>query len=213
MENSSHKYEYRYRDSKPRYHHPYLMNPLLAMLKEAKPADSSTIKVLDLGCGNGSLTHIIAQQGYDVVGLDSSEQGITIAQQSFPECKFIEADIYDQPPSDLLNTFDIVIGVEVIEHLFFPKELVRYAQQCLKPGGSLILSTPYHGYLKNLLIALTGKMDEHFTVLWDMGHVKFFSVATLTALLKAEGYQEIQFKFAGRLPYLWKSMLCSARIK
>lgn len=213
MDNSCNKYEYRYRDSKPRYHHPYLMNPLLAMLKEAKPTDSSTIKVLDLGCGNGSLTHIIAQQGYDVVGLDSSEQGITIAQQSFPECKFIEADIYNPAPSDLLNTFDIVIGVEVIEHLLFPKELVRYAQQCLKPGGCLILSTPYHGYLKNLLIALTNKMDEHFTVLWDMGHVKFFSVATLTALLKAEGYQEIEFKFAGRLPYLWKSMLCLARIK
>lgn len=213
MDNSCNKYEYSYRDSKPRYHHPYLMNPLLATLHEAKSATSSPIKVLDLGCGNGSLTHLIAQQGYDVVGLDSSQQGITIAQKSFPECKFIEADIYDQPPADLINNFDIVISVEVIEHLLFPKELVRYAQKCLKPSGSLILTTPYHGYLKNLLIALTGKMDEHFTVLWDMGHVKFFSVATLTALLKAEGYQEIEFKFAGRLPYLWKSMLCSARIK
>jgi 2-polyprenyl-3-methyl-5-hydroxy-6-metoxy-1,4-benzoquinol methylase len=213
VENSCNKYEYRYQDSNPRYHHPYLMNPLLAMLSETKSKSSSTVKVLDVGCGNGSLTHLIAQQGYDVVGLDASEQGITIAKQSFPECKFIEADIYDQPPSDLLQSFDIVISVEVIEHLLFPKELARYAQQCLKPGGSLILTTPYHGYLKNLLMALTGKMDEHFTVLWDMGHVKFFSVPTLTALLKAEGYTEIEFKFAGRLPYLWKSMLCLARIK
>lgn len=187
------------------------MTPLLEMLAAASSAGATQTRVLDLGCGNGSLTHLVAQHGYEVVGLDSSEQGIAIARESFPECKFIEADIYDLPDAGLVNSFDIVMAVEVIEHLFYPKELVRYAQKCLKPGGSLILSTPYHGYLKNLLLAASGKMDEHFTVLWDMGHVKFFSVPTLTTLLKAEGYTDISFKFAGRLPYLWKSMLCSCK--
>jgi hypothetical protein len=55
-------------------------------------------------------------------------------------------------------------------------------------------------------------MDQHFTVLWDGGYVKFFSVATMTALLESEGFTNLKFKFAGRIPYLWKSMLCSSSI-
>ena len=103
-----------------------------------------------------------------------------------------------------------MIAAEVIEHLFFPKQLVINAKKYLKPNGSLILTTPYHGYIKNIILALSGKMDQHFTALWDGGHIKFFSVATMTNLLQLEGYTDIKFQFAGRLPYLWKSMLCCA---
>lgn len=201
-----------YRDSNPRYHHAYLMNPLLQMLSQIRPEASTKPRILDLGCGNGSLSHVIAQYGYDLVGIDTSEQGIAISRENFPECKFIQADIYDPPDAALIQAFDIVIAVEVIEHLLYPRELVKYAQKCLKPTGHLILTTPYHGYLKNLLLAVTGKMDKHFTALWDTGHVKFFSVSTLTSLLESEGYTELKFEFAGRLPYLWKSMLCTCKL-
>jgi hypothetical protein len=93
--------------------------------------------------------------------------------------------------------------------LYYPRELVKYARKCLKPNGRLIITTPYHGYWKNLLLAVSGKMDRHFTTLWDGGHVKFFSVATLSSLLESEGFTNLKFDFAGRFPYLWKSMLCS----
>jgi hypothetical protein len=53
-------------------------------------------------------------------------------------------------------------------------------------------------------------MDNHFTALWDGGHIKFFSVKTLTKLLAAEEFNNYQFEFAGRFPYLWKSMLVLA---
>ncbi len=210
VEKLASKYEYSYHDSKARFHHPYLVKPLLEMLSVAKPAESDKVRVLDLGCGNGRLSHLMAEQGCEVVGLDLSEGGIAIARRTFPECKFIQGDIYELPDDRLLDSFDTVTAVEVIEHLMFPRELVRYAQKCLKPGGRLILTTPYHGYLKNVALAVTGKMDKHFTALWDMGHVKFFSVATLRALLQSEGYRDIKFKFAGRFPYFWKSMLCSS---
>ena len=59
-------------------------------------------------------------------------------------------------------------------------------------------------------MSLTGKMDKHFTVLWDGGHIKFFSVQTLSALLAEEKCTDCQFEFAGRIPYLWKSMLVLA---
>ena len=55
-------------------------------------------------------------------------------------------------------------------------------------------------------------MDSHFTTLWDGGHIKFFSVKTLSSLLESEGFTNLQFDFAGRLPYLWKSMLCCCKL-
>jgi 2-polyprenyl-3-methyl-5-hydroxy-6-metoxy-1,4-benzoquinol methylase len=210
MQTSSREYSYVYVDSDSSHHHAYLMPSLLEMLSEIGPSNQQKLRVLDLGCGNGSLSHLIAQQGYEVVGVEDSQQGVAIARQSFPDCHFINASIYALPYSELANSFDIVLSAEVIEHLLYPRELVRAAKKCLKPNGRLILTTPYHGYLKNLVLAISGKMDNHFNPLWDGGHVKFFSVDTLSKLLETENYADIRFKFSGRLPLLWKSMLCSS---
>ena len=79
-------------------------------------------------------------------------------------------------------------------------------------GGEIIISTPYHGYLKNLALALSGKLDAHFTALWDGGHIKFFSRNTLETLLVESGFEVTDFIGAGRWPYLWKSMLIKARV-
>jgi 2-polyprenyl-3-methyl-5-hydroxy-6-metoxy-1,4-benzoquinol methylase len=153
---------YSYVDSNPVHHHDYLISPLLELLSQATPTHQAKPRVLDLGCGNGSLSNLIGQQGYEVVGVEDSEQGVAIARQSFPDCNFIKASIYDLPYSELANSFDIVISAEVIEHLLYPRELVRAAKKCLKPNGRLILTTPYHGYLKNLVLATSGKMDIAF---------------------------------------------------
>jgi 2-polyprenyl-3-methyl-5-hydroxy-6-metoxy-1,4-benzoquinol methylase len=206
--------EYKYNSSQLAHTYNYLTTPLLAMLPPPTTSNRNAdrIRILDLGCGNGSFSNVLDRFGYDVVGVEESESGVAIAQQQYPDCKFIEASIYDLPYSQLEPEFDVVISVEVIEHLFDPKQLIRSAKQCLKPGGTIILTTPYHGYWKNLALALSGKMDSHHTVLWDVGHIKFFSVPTLTKLLETEGCTDIQFKFAGRFPYLWKSMLCSCKV-
>jgi 2-polyprenyl-3-methyl-5-hydroxy-6-metoxy-1,4-benzoquinol methylase len=166
------------------------------------------LHILDLGCGNGSLCGLLVQLGHEVTGIDLSGSGIEIAKKSFPECRFIKADIYDLPYELLENSFDIVLSVEVIEHLLYPRELLRAAKRCLKPKGQFILTTPYHGYLKNFVISVLGRWDKHFSVLWDSGHVKFFSPETLYTLLEKEGFSNIYFKFAGRVPYLWKTMIC-----
>ena len=77
-------------------------------------------------------------------------------------------------------------------------------------GGVAIVSTPYHGYLKNLALALMGKMDAHFTVLWDHGHIKFWSIPTLTTLLTEVGFCNIRFHRVGRIPTFAKSMIAVA---
>ncbi|MEH2385319.1 MAG: class I SAM-dependent methyltransferase [Nostoc sp.] len=208
------QYEYQYQSANQSHHHLYLIKPLMEMISEYshRIENQQKLRILDIGCGNGSLSKLIAQHGYEVVGIEESGSGVKFASQTFPDCHFIQGTIYNLPYAEIGEKFDIVIAAEVIEHLFYPKELVRNAKECLKPNGRLIITTPYHGYLKNLILAVSGKMDKHFTTLWDGGHIKFFSVATMTALLETENYTNIKFNFAGRFPYLWKSMLCSSTL-
>jgi 2-polyprenyl-3-methyl-5-hydroxy-6-metoxy-1,4-benzoquinol methylase len=186
------------------HHYSYLM-PMLA--KILPPPDKS-IKILDLGCGNGSFTQYLSQQGFEAVGIDPSESGIALAQKNFPEAKFIQGDIYNLPFDRLDHEFDYIISIDVIEHLYLPRIMPQVAKRCLKPNGKLIITTPYHGYLKNIVLSAAGKFDHHFNPLWDGGHIKFFSVKSLTHLLNSEGFDNFQFHFAGRLPLLWKNMIC-----
>lgn len=78
-------------------------------------------------------------------------------------------------------------------------------------GGTAIVSTPYHGYWKNLALAVTGRMDAHFTALWDHGHIKFWSIATLGELLREAGFVDIRFERVGRVPPLAKAMIAIAQ--
>jgi len=73
------------------------------------------------------------------------------------------------------------------------------------------MTTPYHGYLKCLVISGLGKMDKHLNPCWDGGHIKFFSVRTLSELICDNGFENVQFYFAGRVPCLWKNMICVAQ--
>ena len=61
------------------------------------------------------------------------------------------------------------------------------------------------------MLALTGKLDAHFTALWDGGHIKFWIRSSLSQLLTEAGFEQLVFRGAGRLPWLWKSMVCSVR--
>jgi 2-polyprenyl-3-methyl-5-hydroxy-6-metoxy-1,4-benzoquinol methylase len=103
-----------------------------------------------------------------------------------------------------------VVSLEVVEHLFYPKRLFEQSRKILVNGGALIVSTPYHGYLKNLALSLTNGWDAHFSVHWDGGHIKFFSKKTLVNMASREGFANIRFYSVGRLPGLWKSIIMIA---
>ena len=172
-------------------------------------------RVLDLGCGNGDLCGQLAGAGYDVVGAELDPDGVRIARQAHPQIPFHNFGVHDDPLVLLRREgerpFDAVVSTEVIEHLYAPHLLPAYARSVLVPDGHLIVSTPYHGYVKNLMLSLFNHWDKHHTPLWYGGHIKFWSAATLSRLLEDSHFRVTGFRGVGRLPYLWKSMLLVAR--
>lgn len=171
--------------------------------------------VCDLGCGNGYLASRLGACGLRVTGIDASESGLAIANQHYANDKvnFLRADFATDLAEHLRSAirFDVVVSSDVIEHLYRPAVLIEVAATLLKPGGYLIVGTPYHGYLKNLAISILNKWDAHHGVHWDGGHIKFFSEKTLRKLVVQHGFQHASFHFYGRMPLLWKHMICVAQ--
>ena len=78
-----------------------------------------------------------------------------------------------------------------------------------RPNGHYV--NPLPGYSKDLALALTGRMDDHFTALWDHDHIKFRSKRTLSMLLEEAGFVSVCFELIGRVRPLTESMIAIAR--
>ena len=190
--------------------HDYLLPTLLDELARLHATANGGTRVFELGCGNGSVANVMAQQGWSVYGVDPSSEGIAQANATYPALRLEEGSAYDDLVARF-GRFPVVTSLEVVEHVYAPRQYAATLFSLLEPGGTAIVSTPYHGYWKNLAMALSGKMDAHFTALWDHGHIKFWSVKTLGELLSEAGFKDIRFVRAGRIPALAKSMIAIAR--
>lgn len=91
--------------------------------------------------------------GYQVTGIDFSEDGIAIARKAHPNVRFEVASVYDDLRS-IVDKVDVVVSSEVIEHLYYPQRYLKNIATIIRPGGCIILTTPYYGYLKNMALSL-----------------------------------------------------------
>ena len=165
--------------------------------------------MFEVGCGNGSVANWLHSRGLHATGIDSSESGIQQAKWAYPKLELSLGSAYD----DLVakhGAFPVVISLEVVEHLYSPRVFANTLFNLLEPGGTAIISTPYHGYFKNLALALSGRFDAHFSALWDGGHIKFWSPRTLARLLVESGFMNLHFYRVGRIPPFAKSMIVTA---
>jgi 2-polyprenyl-3-methyl-5-hydroxy-6-metoxy-1,4-benzoquinol methylase len=187
-------------------HHGYLLPALRSVVSELPGK-----RLLDLGCGSGSLTNDLGGMGLDAVGVEFTDSYLAEARASYPDVDFVAHDLTQPLPSHLHGQFDVVTAVEVIEHLLLPRQLFARAREALGPEGVLVITTPYHGWAKNVAIALLGQSDRHYEPLVDFGHVKFFSPRTLGALAEECDFHVAGWHFVGRIKMLAKSMVMTAR--
>lgn len=198
---------YNYSSADPTWSNSYLWPPLKNLIVGKLPIGA---RVLDVGCGAGATAGMLADLGFQVVGVDPSSTGIFHATKAFPRVTFAERSAYDDLSNEF-GQFDAVISLEVVEHCYLPRSFAANILRALKPGGFAVISTPFHGYWKNLAIALAGRFDEHWSPLWDGGHMKFWSEKSMYKLLNEAGFGGIGFSRVGRIPALAKSMLVTAR--
>ena len=110
-------------------------------LASDKPFEGLTI--LDIGCGGGLLSEPMARLGATVVGADAAERNIPVAQVHAAQSG-LEID-YRHTTAEAIaeagEQFDVVLNMEVVEHVADPQEFITVCQQLVKPGGLMICST------------------------------------------------------------------------
>jgi len=188
-------------------HQPLYLKKILRHLG----SDQSIQTVLDAGCGDGNFAASLAEDGrFKMYGIDLSKGGIAHARDRYSNIYFAEWSLYENfhEAFEGVTVFDAVVAIEVIEHLYSPRTFMMRALEALRPGGLLILTTPYWGYLKNVVLAITNRIDRALTALWEGGHIKHWSYRTLRALGERQGFEFVAFQGAGRpIPFLWNGMI------
>jgi SAM-dependent methyltransferase len=148
-------------------------------------SNSSVLKILDVGCGTGLNAQKFADQGHSVVGIDLSP--VAIEKFNLRGFKGLVCDVERVGGVPLADaTFDLVFASEVIEHLVETESFLREVHRLLRPGGTLVLSTPNSSFWAYRLLGLLGYTPND---LQHPGHVRFFSLKNLSHQLKGVGFK------------------------
>ena len=151
--------------SKPKTDYP------LKLTKYLKDRYDIKGKLLDLGCGLGDHVRGFSKLGVIAVGVDRKDFD------------------FDKPPFPYVSdTFDFVFTKSVLEHFYYPEQLVSEIYRILKPTGSIIAMVPEWG--------------THFYE--DYTHRTAFTVSSLRDLLLVEGFTNVKTERFRQLPFLWQ---------
>ena len=112
-----------------------------AILSGIACLDLTRPRILDLGCGSGWLTAVLAQFG-PTVGVDLSDHAVREASKRYPWVRFYATNIMEWKEPLQLGEFDVVVSQEVIEHVPNQVKYLKIASDFLKGGGFLLLTTP-----------------------------------------------------------------------
>jgi predicted TPR repeat methyltransferase len=162
----------------------YFQNPLRAryeaseLLKAQISALPRGARVIDLGCGDLALLHEIARMRQDVE-LHGVDVGDLPAGTPLNGIKYTKADLTDFSTN---QRFDLVLAIDVLEHLAMPQRLVNLGWKLLGSGGSIYVSAP--SVTKLLLFG-----DENFYS--DYTHIRPFNVKGMARLLADNGFSPL----------------------
>jgi SAM-dependent methyltransferase len=130
---------------------------------------STRCRILDFGCGRGELLSMLAKAGFDVVGVDIDPKCVKLSSQYAP-CHLSELGTLSKLYPE--GSFDVVIGLHVLEHLENPKAYVQILNGLSK--RYLIFGVPNLGAMTNIQFFRTQLINEGHLHGWDFNHFKNF---------------------------------------
>lgn len=140
--------------------------------------------LLEVGSGSGFFLKAAERAGWRVMGVELSEAAIRFSRER------LGLDVRDRREIDLVSLgvrFDVVVMLEVLEHLFEPEQELESVLSVLQPGGLLLITTPNLAALSRLALG------NDWAVLSPEEHVYYFTERTLTTLLRRVGFHAIRF--------------------
>lgn len=164
--------------------------------------------ILDYGCGKGKILSEIRRINpqASLYGADVSKIACQSSKKKVPTAKILEITD-DQRVSIDAYSCDFVLSLDVIEHIYDTEKVFIEFERLVKKGGYLLVSTPYFGFLKNIIIACVG-----FDIIFDpkTPHIRFYTKKSLVALLEEHGFKVEKFGYYGRFPFVWRGMYALA---
>jgi 2-polyprenyl-3-methyl-5-hydroxy-6-metoxy-1,4-benzoquinol methylase len=133
-------------------------------------------KVLDLGCGTGSVTEYLFRKGFDVEGCDFDEGRISIAKKKNPKINYF---LFDLDKQELKKKYDTIVLMGVLEGLNSkPSEVLMRLKKNLNVGGRIIFEVPNTNSLQNRIRSLFGMepLDEMFPKTYRFTKKRVFGV-------------------------------------
>ena len=169
------------------------------------PVPFEGLRLLDIGCGGGLLSEPMARLGAEVVGADAAAGNLPVAR-IHAEQSGLEIDYRHTTAEDMAaagEQFDVVLNMEVVEHVADPLGFLTASQQLLKPGGLLICST-INRNPKSYAMAIFGaevvmRWLPRGTHEWN----KFITPDELFDLLRQAGLEPVDRKGFVFNPILW----------
>jgi SAM-dependent methyltransferase len=163
----------------------YLMNARMSRIGPYVKGD-----VLDLGCGGADILQKYGSGIRSYCGVERSEESIAALQQRFPDATFFARNL-DQDTLNLGRCFDTVLMVALIEHLFNQKHVMDQVAAALKPGGSIVLTTPTP--FGNDVVHRLGASIGLFSKLAVDDHIVIYNHHRMKLLAKETGLELVRY--------------------
>jgi 2-polyprenyl-6-hydroxyphenyl methylase/3-demethylubiquinone-9 3-methyltransferase len=163
------------------------------------------LRLLDIGCGGGLLSEPMARLGAEVVGADAAERNIPVARLHAEQSGLVID--YRHTTAEALaeagEVFDVVLNMEVVEHVADPAAYLAACQRLLKPGGLMVLST-INRNAKSFALAIVG---AEYVMRWlpkgTHDWQKFLTPDELYGLLRGAGLEPVDRKGFVFNPLAW----------
>lgn len=150
-------------------------------------------RVLDVGCYTGGLARALIARGHTVRGIERDAEAARIAAAVGVDaaCGDIEDDAWLQ---SLRVETDVILFLDVLEHLREPRAVLRGVRPWLSETGRLLITGPNVGYWGIRKMLLMGRWDYADAGIMDRTHLKFFTRETWSALLAESGYRVVHIE-------------------